>query len=174
MGNASYLTYSVIVTLPGVSSTITWISSYAAMCGIVVTSLVSSYSLVSSNWAPLAAWNQVLTDRKPSRGLAAGLNITGSWLHISSCIGTCFGVGHMLSQILTCLFCVTVCADVFNLYFHPLSLTPRCAACTRWWLAYWELGRVLSLSIILCKEPHNSKKHGFIPFAFKNLFFFLV
>jgi hypothetical protein len=37
---------------------------------------------------------------------------------------------------------------VYNLFFHPLARFPgpRGAACTRWWLAYMELGRRISLS----------------------------
>ncbi|KAF8488479.1 cytochrome P450 [Russula emetica] len=48
---------------------------------------------------------------------------------------------------------------IYNLYLHPLSRFPgpRGAACTRWWLAYWELGRGVSLSI-LREELH--KKYG--------------
>jgi len=48
---------------------------------------------------------------------------------------------------------------IYNLYFHPLSRFPgpRGAACTRWWLAYWELGRGVSLST-LRKELHQ--KYG--------------
>ena len=38
----------------------------------------------------------------------------------------------------------------YNLFFHPLSRFPgpRGAACTRWWLAYMELGRGVSLSTL--------------------------
>ncbi|KAI0277337.1 cytochrome P450 [Russula aff. rugulosa BPL654] len=48
---------------------------------------------------------------------------------------------------------------IYNLYFHPLSHFPgpRGAACTRWWLAYWELGKGVSLSA-LREELH--KKYG--------------
>ena len=37
---------------------------------------------------------------------------------------------------------------VYNISFHPLARFPgpRGAACTRWWLAYMELGRGISLS----------------------------
>jgi len=53
---------------------------------------------------------------------------------------------------------------IYNLYFHPLSRFPgpRGAACTRWWLAYWELGRGVSLST-LREELH--KKYGTFPFG---------
>ncbi len=39
---------------------------------------------------------------------------------------------------------------IYNLYFHPLSRFPgpRGAACTRWWGAYMELGRGVSLSTL--------------------------
>ncbi|KAF8488483.1 putative P450 monooxygenase [Russula emetica] len=39
---------------------------------------------------------------------------------------------------------------IYNVYFHPLSRFPgpRGAACTRWWLAYMELGRGISLSTL--------------------------
>jgi hypothetical protein len=52
---------------------------------------------------------------------------------------------------------------IYNLYLHPLSRFPgpRGAACTRWWLAYWELGRGVSLST-LREELH--KKYGTLPF----------
>jgi hypothetical protein len=48
---------------------------------------------------------------------------------------------------------------IYNIYFHPLSHFPgpRGAACTRWWLAYMELGRGISLST-LRKELHQ--KYG--------------
>jgi hypothetical protein len=48
---------------------------------------------------------------------------------------------------------------IYNVYFHPLSHFPgpRGAACTRWWLAYMELGRGISLST-LREELH--KKYG--------------
>jgi hypothetical protein len=48
---------------------------------------------------------------------------------------------------------------VYNVYFHPLSRFPgpRGAACTRWWLAYMELGRRISLST-LREELHQ--KYG--------------
>jgi hypothetical protein len=37
-----------------------------------------------------------------------------------------------------------------NVYFHPLSRFPgpRGAACTKWWLAYMQLGRGVSLSTL--------------------------
>lgn len=52
---------------------------------------------------------------------------------------------------------------IYNFYFHPLSRFPgpRGAACTKWWLAYWELGRGVSLST-LREELH--KKYGTFPF----------
>jgi len=39
---------------------------------------------------------------------------------------------------------------IYNVYFHPLSRFPgpRGAACTKWWLAYMQLGRGVSLSIL--------------------------
>ena len=39
---------------------------------------------------------------------------------------------------------------IYNLFFHPLSHFPgpRGAACTRWWLAYMELGKGVSLSTL--------------------------
>jgi hypothetical protein len=48
---------------------------------------------------------------------------------------------------------------IYNVYFHPLSRFPgpRGAACTRWWLAYMELGRGISLST-LREELHQ--KYG--------------
>jgi hypothetical protein len=48
---------------------------------------------------------------------------------------------------------------VYNVFFHPLSRFPgpRGAACTRWWLAYMELGRGVSLST-LREELHQ--KYG--------------
>jgi hypothetical protein len=53
---------------------------------------------------------------------------------------------------------------IYNVYFHPLSRFPgpRGAACTRWWLAYMELGRGVSLSA-LREELH--KKYGAFPLA---------
>ncbi len=39
---------------------------------------------------------------------------------------------------------------IYNVYCHPLSRFPslRGAACTRWWPAYMELGRGISLSTL--------------------------
>ena len=39
---------------------------------------------------------------------------------------------------------------IYNLFFHPLTHFPgpRGAACTRWWLAYQEIGRGVSLSTL--------------------------
>ena len=57
------------------------------------------------------------------------------------------------------LLLYTLVLVVYNLYFHPLSRFPgpRGAACTRWWLAYMELGRGISLSTLRA-ELH--KKYG--------------
>ncbi|KAH9960414.1 putative cytochrome P450 [Russula dissimulans] len=48
---------------------------------------------------------------------------------------------------------------IYNLFFHPLARFPgpRGAACTKWWLAYMELGRGISLAT-LRKELHE--KYG--------------
>ena len=48
---------------------------------------------------------------------------------------------------------------IYNVYFHPLSRFPgpRGAACTKWWLAYMQLGRRVSLST-LRMELH--RKYG--------------
>ena len=48
---------------------------------------------------------------------------------------------------------------IYNVYFHPLSRFPgpRGAACTRWWLAYMEVGRGVSL-FTLRAELHQ--KYG--------------
>lgn len=48
---------------------------------------------------------------------------------------------------------------IYNVYLHPLSRFPgpRCAACTKWWLAYMQLGRGVSLHT-LRTELH--KKYG--------------
>ncbi len=39
---------------------------------------------------------------------------------------------------------------IYNVFFHPLACFPgpRGAACTRWWLAYMELFRGVSLSTL--------------------------
>jgi hypothetical protein len=39
---------------------------------------------------------------------------------------------------------------IYNVFFHPLSHFPgpRGAACTKWWLAYMQLGRVVDLSTL--------------------------
>jgi len=51
---------------------------------------------------------------------------------------------------------------IYNVFFHPLSRFPgpRGAACTRWWLAYQEIGKGVSLST-LCAELHQ--KYGIYP-----------
>jgi hypothetical protein len=61
------------------------------------------------------------------------------------------------------LFYTLVCI-VYNAYFHPLSRFPgpRGAACTRLWLAYMEVGRGVSLSILRA-ELHQ--KYGNLPLA---------
>jgi hypothetical protein len=50
---------------------------------------------------------------------------------------------------------------IYNVFFHPLSRFPgpRGAACTRWWLAYMEIGRGVSLST-LREELHQ--KYGIL------------
>ena len=44
---------------------------------------------------------------------------------------------------------------IYNVYFHPLSRFPgpRGAACTKWWLAYKQLGRGVSLSTLRVELP---------------------
>jgi hypothetical protein len=51
---------------------------------------------------------------------------------------------------------------VYNIFFHPLAHFPgpRRAACTRWWLAYMELVRGVSLSDLRI-ELH--RKYGNLP-----------
>jgi hypothetical protein len=46
------------------------------------------------------------------------------------------------------LLCRGLLRVTYNLFFHPLSgfPGPRGAACTRWWLAYTELVKRVSLS----------------------------
>lgn len=46
---------------------------------------------------------------------------------------------------------------IYNVYFHPLSRFPgpRGAACTRWWLAYMELVRGVSLSTLRADLHRN-------------------
>ena len=46
------------------------------------------------------------------------------------------------------LLCYCLLRATYNLFFHPLSNFPgpRGAACTRWWLAYMELVKGISLS----------------------------
>ena len=46
---------------------------------------------------------------------------------------------------------------VYNLLFHPLARFPgpRGAACTRWWLAYIEIGRRVSLSDLRVELHHK-------------------
>ena len=54
---------------------------------------------------------------------------------------------------------------IYNLFFHPLSRFPgpRGAACTRWWLAYMELGRGVSLSTL--RENLHQKYGTLSPFS---------
>ncbi len=51
---------------------------------------------------------------------------------------------------------------VYNVYFHPLAHFPgpRGAACTKWWLAYTEYIRGVSLST-LREQLHQ--KYGIFP-----------
>jgi hypothetical protein len=53
---------------------------------------------------------------------------------------------------------------IYNVYFHPLSRFsgPRGAACTKWWLAYMQLGRGVSLSTLRV-ELHQ--KYGTVTVA---------
>jgi hypothetical protein len=48
------------------------------------------------------------------------------------------------------LFFYALVRVIYNVYFHPLSRFPgpREAACTKWWLAYKQLGRGVSLSTL--------------------------
>ena len=52
---------------------------------------------------------------------------------------------------------------IYNVYFHPLSHLPgpRGAACTKWWLAYMQLGRGVSLSTLRA-ELHQ--KYGTVTY----------
>jgi hypothetical protein len=66
----------------------------------------------------------------------------------------------ILTMAVGLLIYALVCA-IYNVFFHPLSHFPgpRGAACTRWWLAYTELSRGVSLST-LREELHQ--KYGIL------------
>ncbi|KAI9467344.1 putative cytochrome P450 [Lactarius psammicola] len=55
---------------------------------------------------------------------------------------------HGLVVTAAVLLCYGLLRVTYNLFFHPLSRFPgpRGAACTRWWLAYMEIVRHVSLS----------------------------
>ncbi|KAF8488493.1 putative cytochrome P450 [Russula emetica] len=61
---------------------------------------------------------------------------------------SCFQQGALITS-LGLLFYALV-RVIYNVYFHPLSRFPgpRGAACTRWWLAYMQLGKGVSLSTL--------------------------
>jgi hypothetical protein len=54
---------------------------------------------------------------------------------------------------------------IYNVYLHPLSRFPgpRGAACTRWWLAYMELGRGISLSTLRVELHQKYGTVSYIP-----------
>ncbi len=56
----------------------------------------------------------------------------------------------------------TLARITYNVFFHPLSRFPgpRGGACTKWWLAYMEYGRGVSLSTLRV-ELHQ--KYGTFP-----------
>ncbi len=69
------------------------------------------------------------------------------------------------------LLCYGLLRVTYNFFFHPLSRFPgpRGAACTRWWLAYMELVKRVSLSDLRA-ELH--RKYG--EASFSALTFFLI
>jgi hypothetical protein len=73
-----------------------------------------------------------------------------------------FQQGSLITVVGLLLY--TLASVTYNVFFHPLSCFPgpRGAACTRWWLAYMQLGRGVSLST-LRTELHQ--KYGNSPWA---------
>ncbi len=73
-----------------------------------------------------------------------------------------FHQGSLITTVGLLLY--TLARAIYNVYFHPLSRFPgpRGAACTKWWLAYMQLGRGISLSS-LRTELHQ--KYGNFPSA---------
>ncbi len=71
-----------------------------------------------------------------------------------------FQQGSLITVVGLLLY--TLARVTYNVFFHPLSRFPgpRGAACTRWWLAYMQLGRGVSLST-LRTELHQ--KYGDSP-----------
>ncbi len=59
-----------------------------------------------------------------------------------------FQQGSLITVVGLLLY--TLARVTYNVFFHPLSRFPgpRGAACTRWWLAYMQLGRGVSLSTL--------------------------
>ncbi len=74
-----------------------------------------------------------------------------------------FQQGSLITVVGLLLY--TLARVTYNVFFHPLSRFPgpRGAACTRWWLAYMQLGRGVSLST-LRTELHQ--KYGASPWVF--------
>ena len=69
-------------------------------------------------------------------------------LAVSAAVSLYYGHLRVVYNFAAVLLCYDFFRVTYNLFFHPLSgfPGPRGAACTRWWLAYIELVKRVSLS----------------------------